>query len=136
MNKFLKARNCDQKLEQVRAEYSIMSKTNKFILWCVLVAITSFWMWVNAQIWLKGSLFEVADFNNLINLSWLFVMLLVLLALGFVMFQNRLWSVYLGLIIAVTYMVLFGITNLNLVGAFIMVMLLYHAQDIVIRDVN
>ena len=107
-----------------------MSKQNKFILWCVMVAVTSFWMWVSVHSWLQSSLFEVNP-NIISIISGLFVTLLSLLAIGLVLFQNRLLSVYLGLISGVTYLVLFGISNLNLVGVFMLVMLFYHAQDIV-----
>lgn len=108
-----------------------MSKTNKFIVWCILVAITSFWMWAGVQVWLRGSLFDVQNTVNLTMTSVLFILLSSLLLVGIVIFQNRLWSTYLGLIVGVTYLLLFKISNLNLVGIFILVMLFYHAQDLV-----
>ena len=113
-----------------------MSKINKFILWCVLVAITSFWMWVGVHSWFQGSLFEIQSKVNLSILSGLFVALLSLLAVGLILFQNRLWSVYLGLIAGVTYLLVFGISNVNLVGTFILVMLFYHAQDMVHGEIS
>lgn len=100
----------------------------------MLVAVTSFWMWVNAQIWLKGPLLEKQDINNLIILGALFIMLLALSALGLLFFRNRLESVCLGLIVGITYSMLFGVSNLNLVGIFILVLLFYQAQDIVIGE--
>jgi len=112
-----------------------MSKTHKFILWSVLVAITSFWVWAGVQAWLRTSLFEVPS-NILITFSILFVLLLSLMAIGLVLFQDRLWSVYLSLICGVTFLILFGISNINLVGVFIFVMLVYHAQDIVHNEVK
>lgn len=112
-----------------------MSKTNKFILWCALVAITSFWMWASAYSWFRGSLFEVGP-SVLTIWSGLFIVLLVFLSLGLVFFQNRLKSVYLGLIVGITFLIIFGISNLNLVGVFILVMLFYHAQDIVYGEVG
>lgn len=109
---------------------------NKFILWCVLVAVTSFWMWVAVHAWLQDSLFELGSRVNLGILSGLFVVLLSLLAIGLILFRNRLWSVYLGLISGITYLIIFGIDNLNLVGVFILVLLFYHAQDIVHGEIN
>src|SRR3989344_2932947 len=99
-----------------------MSKTNKFILWCVLVAITSFWMWVGVHAWFQTSLFKIQNETNLIIVSVLFIILLALLTIGLILFQNKLWSVYLGLISGVTYSLIFGISNVNLVGIFILIM--------------
>jgi len=113
-----------------------MSKKNKFILWCVLVGITSFWMWVSVHSWLQGSLFEVQSKATLGIASGLFVVLLSLLAMGLVLFQNRLWSVCLGLIAGIPFFLIFGISKINLVGAFILVMLFYHAQDIVNGEIS
>lgn len=113
-----------------------MSKTNKFVLWCVLVAITSFWMWAGVQNWLKGSLYDFSNIGNFIILGGLFAALLVLLSLGFVLFQNRIWSIYFGLIVGVIYSLLLGVSEINLVGIFILVMLFYHAQDIIIGEVK
>ena len=101
----------------------------------MLVAITSFWMWAGVQAWLRGSLFELQNNNILTLLVILLVVLFTLLAAGLILFQNRLWSVYLGLISGITFLILFGISNLNLVGVFILVMLFYHAQDIVQGEV-
>lgn len=113
-----------------------MSKINKFIIWCGLVAVTSFWMWASVQTWLKGSLFEIGNGVNLGILSGLFVILLALLSMGLILFQNRLWSVYLGLIVGIAFILVFGISNINLAGVFIMVMLFFHAQDIVNGEIN
>ena len=113
-----------------------MSKTNKFIVWCVLVAITSFWMWAGVQVWLRGSLFDIQNTANLTITSALFLVLLALLSVGIVVFQNRLRSIYLAIIVSVTYSLLFKISNLNLVGIFILVILFYHAQDLVHGEMN
>lgn len=113
-----------------------MSRVNKFILWCVLVAVTSFWMWVGVHTWLQGSLFEIRGEVNLAILSGLFIVLLTLLSIGLILFQNRLRSVYLGLASGITYLLVFGINNVNLVGTFILVMLFYHAQDIVHGEIK
>ncbi|OGN00256.1 MAG: hypothetical protein A3F98_02340 [Candidatus Yanofskybacteria bacterium RIFCSPLOWO2_12_FULL_41_8] len=102
----------------------------------MLVAVTSFWMWVSAHAWFQGSLFDIKAGAYLSVLSGLFVVLLALLAMGLVLFQNRLWSVYLGLVSGITYSLVFGISNLNLVGMFILVMLFYHAQDIVSGEIR
>jgi len=108
-----------------------MSKLNKFIIWCASVAVTSFWMWVSVDIWLQRPLFELQNAGNFIILGSLFVVLASFLSVGLIMFRDRLWSVYLGLIVGITYLLNFGISNLNLVGVFILVLLFYHAQDIV-----
>ena len=113
-----------------------MSKINKFILWGVLVAITSFWMWVSIHTWFQGSLFEIQNKINLAISSGLFVVLLSLLAMGLILFRNRLWSVYLGLIVGINFSLVFGVSNINLVGIFILVMLFFYAQDIVIGEIN
>src|SRR3990167_10570271 len=113
-----------------------MSKTNKFIIWCVLVAITSFWMWASIHTWFQGSLFEKQNKTNLAISGGLFVVLLSLLAMGLILFQNRLWAVCLGLIVGVTYSLIFGVSNINLVGIFILVMLFFQAQDIVSGEIN
>jgi len=130
-----KREQLDSIVSTLFTQSSTMSKTHKFILWSVLVAITSFWVWAGVQAWLRTSLFEVPS-NILITLSILFVLLLSLMAIGLVLFQDRLWSVYLSLICGVTFLILFGISNINLVGVFIFVMLVYHAQDIVHSEVK
>ena len=93
-------------------------------------------MWVSVQVWLRGSLFAIQSNANIAALSATFVLLLSLLAVGLILFQNRLWTIYLGLISGVTFSMIFGISNLNLVGLFILVMLFYHAQDIVHGEIN
>lgn len=113
-----------------------MSKRNKFILWCVLVAITSFWMWAGVHAWFQTSLFEIQNETNLITVSVLFIVLLALLTMGLILFQDRLWSVYLGLISGITYSIIFGVSNISLAGIFILVMLFYHAQDIVDGEIK
>jgi hypothetical protein len=125
-------RSFDSKGIRLERRYTkIMSKTNKFIIWCVMVAITSFWMWAGVQVWLRGSLLEIQNQTNLIIVSILFILLLALLSVGIVVFRNRLWSTYLGIIVGITYSLLFKISSLNLVGMFILIMLFFHAQDIV-----
>lgn len=93
-------------------------------------------MWVGVRVWFQGSLFELGSRVNLGILSGLFVVLLSLLAIGLILFRNRLWSVYLGLISGITYFIIFGIDNSGLLGVFILVMLFYHAQDIVHGEIN
>ncbi|MBI2065181.1 MAG: hypothetical protein HYT62_03965 [Candidatus Yanofskybacteria bacterium] len=113
-----------------------MTKNYKFIIWCVLVAVTSFWMWASIHTWFQGSLFEVQNKTNLAISSGLFIVLLSLLAMGLILFRNRLWSVYLGLIVGITFSLVFGVSNINLVGIFILVMLFFQAQDIVSGEIN
>lgn len=93
-------------------------------------------MWAGVRNWFQGSLFEIQSEVSLVIVSVLFIVLLVLLSMGLILFQNRLWSVYLGLIVGITYSLIFGISNINLVGIFILVMLFYHAQDIVHDEIN
>ena len=113
-----------------------MTKNHKFILWCVFVAVTSFWMWVSTHSWLQGSLLDIQNRANLAILSSLFVVLLVILSMGLILFRDSLWSVFLGLIVGMTYSLVFGISNLNLVGIFILVLLFYYAQDIVRGEID
>ena len=105
-------------------------------MWCGFVAVTSFWMWASVQTWLEGSLFEVQISANLIVLAILFIILMSLLSVGFIIFQNRLWSIGFSLVIGILYLVLFGVSNLNLAGVFMAVMLFYHAQDIMVGEVK
>lgn len=93
-------------------------------------------MWAGVQVWLRGSLFDVQDTTNLTITSILFLALLALLSVGIVIFQNPLWSMYFGIIVGVTYSLLFKISNLSLVGIFILVLLFYHAQDLVHSEMN
>lgn len=93
-------------------------------------------MWAGVQVWLRGSLFDIQNTTNLTITSLLFLVLLSLLSIGIVVFQNRLQSIYLGIIVSVIYSLLFKISNLNLVGIFILVILFYHAQDLVQGEMN
>lgn len=69
-------------------------------------------------------------------MAGLFVMLLALLSMGLILFQNRIWSIYIGLIVGITYSIIFGVTSLSLVGIFILVMLFFHAQDAVNGEIQ
>ena len=113
-----------------------MSKTNKFILWCVLVGITSFWMWASVQVWLRGSLFEIQSVTDMTILAALFTVLLALLSVGMVIFHSRPTNIYFGLIVGGAYSLLFKISNLNLIGLFILIFLFYHAEDIVMGEMR
>jgi len=93
-------------------------------------------MWASAQVWLRGSIFEIASITNMTILAILLITLLTLLSIGFVMFQNRLWSIYFGIIVGVTYSLLFKVSNINLVGMFILALLFYHAQNAVISEIQ
>lgn len=115
---------------------SEMSKRNKFILWCVAVAVTSFWMWVNVRIWLQGPLFEKQDINNLSILGGLFILLLSILAIGFVLFQNRLWGLVFSLIIGGVYFLLFGPSLLNIIGVAILLGFFFNTQGIVNGEIR
>ena len=102
----------------------------------MLVGVTSFWMWASVQVWLRGSILEMGSITNMTILGALLIILLTLLSGGFVMFRNRLWAIYFGIIVGVTYSLLFKVSNINLVGMFILVLLFYHAQDVVIGEVQ
>lgn len=93
-------------------------------------------MWAGVQVWLRGSLFDIQNTTNLTITSLLFLILLSLLSIGIMVFQNRLRSIYFGIIVSVTYSLLFKISNLNLVGIFLLVLLFYHAQDLVHSEMN
>lgn len=93
-------------------------------------------MWVNVQVWLRGPLFEIRDYNNLGILSTLFVILLSLLSVGMVIFHSRPTNIIFGIIIGVTYSLLFKLSSLNLVGMFLMVILFFHAEDIVMGEMR
>ncbi len=100
----------------------------------MFVAVTSFWFWVNVQIWLRGPLFEVRDYNTLGYLSVLLVLLLSIISVGMIIFHRRPTNVILGLIVGVTYFLLFKISNLNLLGVFVLVLLFFHAEDLVMGE--
>lgn len=111
-----------------------MSKTNKFILWCVLVAVISFWLWASVQIWLRGSLFEIQNWTNMTVLAFLFTMELILISIGFMLFGDRRSGLYFGLITGATYLTLFIINNMNLAGVFALVMIFQFAQECVRKE--
>lgn len=96
----------------------------------------SFWLWANVSTWLEGSFFESLNGASLGVLSGLFIVLLSLLSVGFLLFQNRIWSLIFGFISGGIFFIFFNINNLHLVGVFIMVMLFYHAQDSVLGEVT
>jgi hypothetical protein len=113
-----------------------MSKRNKFILWCVLVGVTSFWMWAGVQVWLQGSLFEINNIRNLAVTASLFTVLISILSVGLFVFPSRSASLYFGLIIGTTYSLMFRISNLNLVGIFILMILFIYIEDQVKKEIN
>ena len=93
-------------------------------------------MWAGVQSWLRGSLFEVNNYTNLTITAGLFIALMAILSVGLYVFHSRSSSLYFALITAGTYSLLFKISNLNLVGLFIMVMLFIHAEDIVAKEMK
>lgn len=93
-------------------------------------------MWASVQVWLRGPLFGNQDYNNLGILSMLLIILLSILALGLVIFHSRSAGIFFGLIVGVTYSLLFKISNLNLVGIFIAVLLFFHAEDLVLGEIK
>lgn len=113
-----------------------MSKQNKFILWCVLVAVTSFWMWASVQVWLRGSLFEIQNPVNLVILSVLFIVLLSLLSLGFILFRGKKNGLILAGIVVFMYFILFKVSNFNLVGATALILLFIFIDDLVASEIN
>lgn len=113
-----------------------MLKTTKFITWCVLVAITSFWMWASVQIWLNGSLFEIQNLTNLMIVSILFVVLLSLLSLGFILFRGKKNGLVLAGIVVFMYFILFKVSNFNLVGATALILLFVFIDDLVSSETD
>lgn len=111
-----------------------MSKLNKLILWCALVAIISFWLWASVQVWLRGSLFDIQNGDNLSIIAGLFIVELILLALGLIMFPGRRTGLYFGLIAGIMYSVLFPMSSLNLIGIFILIMIFIFVQEIVSKE--
>lgn len=93
-------------------------------------------MWVNVQVWLRGSLFEIQSVTSMTILAVLFTVLLALLSVGMVVFHSRSTNIYFGLIVGATYSLLFRVSNLNLVGLFILIILFYHAEDIVMGEMR
>ena len=111
-----------------------MSKTNKFIIWCVLVAITSFWMWATARIWLSAPLFE-GNYTQFFIFSAVLTVLISILSLGFIFFKGKKEGIALSGIVGLMYFIMFGVSNFNLVGVTILILLFIHADDLVSSEI-
>src|SRR5438045_1116392 len=105
-----------------------MTKTTKLIIWCGMIAVVSFWMWAGVQSWFAGSLFEIQNIHGMVILGCLFIILLALLAVGLVVFEKRLWSLILSLIVAGTFFIIFHFSWLNIIGVAILTGLFVNAE--------
>lgn len=113
-----------------------MSKLNKFILWCVLVAIASFWMWAGAASWLSKPLFDQDNLNNFGVFASVLVVLLCLLSLGFILFKGKKESLVLSGVVGVTFFSIFGIANFYLLGVTILILLFIYSDDVVSGEIS
>jgi hypothetical protein len=112
-----------------------MAKKNKFIIWCAVIAVTSFWMWASAHKWLSIPLFEPVNLANFTALVILVVFLLSLLAMGFILFRGKKEGLIMSAIVGLTYFIFFGISNINLVGVTILILLFIAIDDIVSGEI-
>jgi len=111
-----------------------MSKTNKFIVWCVLIAVTSFWMWAATGQWLAGSLIDQSNLDRFAVFGTLSVVLMSLLSVGFIIFPGKIDGMILSFIVGLMFFIFFGISNINLVGVTVLILLFINADDVVSGD--
>ena len=113
-----------------------MSKTNKFILWCVMVAVASFWVWAGAVSWLSKPLFDQENLNNFGVFAIVLIVLLCLLSFGFILFKGKKESLVLSGIVGATFFSVFGVSNFYLLGVTILVLLFIHSDDVVSGEIR
>lgn len=112
-----------------------MSKRNKFILWCAIIAVASFWMWAAARIWLSGSLLDQANLDSFGVFGAILIFLISFLSIGFIVFSGKKEGIILSSIVGLTYFMFFGISNFNLLGVTILILLFIHADDVVSNEI-
>ena len=113
-----------------------MTKQNKLIIWCVMVAVASFWMWAGARSWLSQPLLDQGNLNNFGLFAGVLIVLLCLLSLSFILFRGKKESLIMGGIVAATFFTVFGVSNFYLLGITILVLLFIHSDDMVSGEIN
>ena len=96
----------------------------------MLVAVASFWMWASARMWLSVPLFE-SNSSYFGIFGALLTVLISILSLGFLCFRGKKEGIILSGIVGLMYFVMFGVSNFNLVGVTILILLFIHADDLV-----
>lgn len=113
-----------------------MSRKNKFIIWFLLIAIISFWMFVGVKEWFSGSIFAPQGAGLISALITLIIALLISLSLGLIFFRGKFESFILGGAAGLPFIAVFGISNLNLVGVAVLIFLVHFAEDIISSEIK
>lgn len=92
-----------------------MAKNYKLIIWHVLVVILAWWMWGFGR---SVSFNAVTGLNFSLSAGLVFVLLVSIIALGYMLFSARRWAMSISAIVGVLFIVFFGFTWLNLLAVF------------------
>ena len=93
-----------------------MAKNYKLLIWHVVVAGLVWKLWSYGQYVTQRFPVNIGgiDFEGTAIIN--FIVLITVLALGIVLFESKLWTVTLTVIIALFYLLQFGFTQLSLLG--------------------
>ncbi len=87
--------------------------TIKLVVWHAIVMVLAWWMWVSGQ---KAQFNQVTGIDFRLPSLGAFVLLIAVLVLGYVLFQQRRWALTTAGVIGLTFLVVFGFHWLNFVA--------------------
>lgn len=96
-----------------------MNKKTKLILWHGLVAVTAYLLWLDIARWFEAIRLE-GDFASYAVVTFAF--LVVLVALGFLLFKERWLVLSFGGLTWLAFILNFGLSGLNITGLVILIL--------------
>lgn len=90
-----------------------MTKYYKLIIWHAVVLVLAWWMWSSGQ---KAQFNQVTGIDFRLSALGAFIWLVAILVLGYILFQQRRWSLTTTAVIGLMFLVIFGWNWLNLVA--------------------
>lgn len=110
-----------------------MPKHYKLIIWHAVVAVLAWRLWAYGR-YVSFNATTGIDFEPAAVLN--FVLLVSLMALGYALFQKKIWSVSVSGITGLLFMGYFGFTWLNLLGVGLFILLNLYAQANAINEIT
>ncbi|MBX4190282.1 hypothetical protein KW791_03250, partial [Candidatus Parcubacteria bacterium] len=107
--------------------------TAKILVWHGVVALLAGWLWDFGRSVRFNPVLGI-DLQPLAVLN--FILLVSVVVLGFILFQQRKWILSIGAIIGLLFMGYYGFTPLNLLGLAIFLLLALHGFRESIRDLK
>ena len=105
-----------------------MNKTSKLIIWHGVVAVLVWKLWSYGEYVTQNFPINIGgiDFEGISIIN--FIVLVVVVALGIILLQKKIWTLTLTGIVVLFYLFQFGFTYLNLLGSALAILLSFQAR--------